>query len=451
MPSQDDPAASRGNLAYPNDFSRSHLAAQLVQQHAGADGAELEQRQRRASIAGRLVSKAPFGMASTGLVQDASGRLAIVVSDQATGKAHHAAYGSWQLGDIIGVDGMLCRLPSGELALRAHELRRLVKATRPLPKTGAPGEAATARYVDLLLDDRPGRMAKLRYRLIKGMREFLAGRMYMEVETPILHATSQASAGQFSTHHNALDRELYLRRSAEAHLAQLLIGGIEQVFEINRNFINGDSRAPYEETAMDIYCAYTNDSYMMALLEALLISTRFLAAPFARTTVADAIRKYAERDFSDAELRDPAVLGKFLEKHAVCVAKAESWGALQRKLFDAIAAPRLAEPTFVVDFAADVSPGARGKSIDPQIAEYFELFISGKRIAEGRSVQNDPEHHGPSIAGDHASHDRQHQRALEYGLPPASGVRLSIDSLVLVVSGVPAISDTVLFRVSDEL
>lgn len=444
MQSQHDPAASRDDLAYPNDFSRSHVAAKIVQQHASVDAAELEQRQPRASIAGRLVSKARLNAASTGFVQDSSGRMAIVVSDQATGKAHHAAYASWQLGDIIGVDGIVFKLPSGELALRAHELRRLVKVTRPLPTAGTPSAAGVARYVDLLLDERARRMAKLRHGVIQGMRQFLAGRMYMEVETPILHATSQPSPGEFSTHHNALGRELYLRRSAELHLKQLLIGGIEQVFEINRNFTNGDAGTSCEETAMEVYCAYTNDSYMMALLEGLLTGTRW-PAPFGRTTVADEIRKNTERDLSDAQLRDPAVLAVLLERHGMSVVNPESWGALQRKLFDAIAAPRLLDPTFVVDFAADVAPCARRKSMDPQLAEYFELFILGKRVADGRSVQNDPEEHGGCMSGDHVL-DVQLRRALEYGLPPASGVRLSIDRVVLAVSGAPAISDTVLFR-----
>lgn len=418
MPSQHDPAASHDDATYPNDFSRSHLAAQLAQQHASADSAELDQRQPRAVIAGRLMLKAASGTASTGLLQDTSGRFAIVVSDEATGKAAHAAFANWQLGDIVGVGGILCRLPSGELALRAHELRRLVRAVRPLPS--APSEAGSGRYADLLTGERALRMARLRYRLMQGVREFLARRMYMEVETPILHETPPAAIRQFRTHHNALDRALYLRQSAARHLQKLLIGGIEQVFEINRNFSNGEAASPCEETAVEIYCAYTNDSYMMALLEALLTSTQFLRAPFARITVADAIRQFTGKDASDAELRDPAA---------------------QRKVLYTIAAPRLTAPTFVVGFPADVSPGARRRSAEPQLAEYFELFVSGTRIAEGCSVQNDPEL---------ASHDRDFQRALEYGLPPAAGVRLSIDSLVQVVAGVSAVADTHLFRALDE-
>ena len=180
--------------AYPNDFSRSDLAARLAQQHASADAEELERRKPTAAIAGRLMSRTLSQGASTGVLQDVSGRIAIVVSDEATGKANHAAYATWQAGDILGVHGTVCRLPSGELAVRAHEL---VAATRPLDAAAAAhGAGGAPRYIRLLTEERLRRTASLRFRLVQAMREFLVGRGYMELETPILHARPAGARGR---------------------------------------------------------------------------------------------------------------------------------------------------------------------------------------------------------------------------------------------------------------
>jgi lysyl-tRNA synthetase, class II len=435
-----------GKMQYPNDFSRQHLVAQLAQQHAAASAPELEQRQPPGIIAGRLVSKGHSGDTSTAVLHDASGRMTIVVSDQATGKAAHAAFAEWQLGDILGVGGIVCRLPSGELALRAHELRRLVRAARPLPAAGASGEPGSARYVDLLTRERVRRMAKLRYRLSQGVRQFLGRRMYMEVETPILQASPQV-ASQFSTHHHALNGTMYLRHSADLHLQKLLVGGVEQLFEISRNFKNGEGATPWEETAVEIYCAYTNDSYMMALLEALLTSMQLLSPPFARMTLTDAIRKHAGTAAGDHELRDPDLLAGLLRQHGIAFTQTASWGAMQRKLLDAVVAPRLTDPIFISGFSADAAAGARPRIADAQLAEYFEFFASGTRVAQGRSLQNDP--HACESALE-AGLERELRRALEYGLPPASCLRLSVDALVRVVSDASTLADTFLFRMRDE-
>lgn len=437
--------------AYPNDFSRSDIAARLAQQHASADADELERRKPTAAIAGRLMSRSLSPGASTGVVQDLSGRIAIVVSDEATGKANHAAYATWQAGDILGVHGTVCRLPSGDLAVRAHELRRLVAATRPLEAADADG---APRYLRLLIDERLRRTASLRFRLIQAMREFLVGRAYMEVETPLLHAAPAGPKARFTTHHNALGREFELRHCAASHLKMVLIGGVEQVFEINRRFINGDAAAPCEETVMDVYCAYSNDSYMVAMVSGLLTRAtragvlgslggeKALTAPYARTTVADAIRAAAGASLSDAQLRDAAVLRRLLRDHGRAEPASASWGRLQRAVFETLAAPRLADATIVVDFPADPQSDARRQARDPELAEYFALFAGGLRVAEGRSVQNDPEAVARVASADD---DRDFLRALEYGMPPASGLTVSIDRLVLALSGDADLTDAVVF------
>jgi lysyl-tRNA synthetase class 2 len=450
MASQENVDGSQSGSAYPNDFRRSDLAARLTQQHASADAAQMERLQAIATIAGRLISKETTGPSSRGVVEDLSGRIAIVVSDQASGKANHAAYASWRVGDIVGVGGILCRLPSGELALRGHEVRLLVKALRPLCDVVPHRGTAFSPYVDLLKGGAARHVFDIRWRLIKRLRAALAARSYIEVETPILQPTPDSPAAQFSTHHNALDYKLYLRRSAERYLKRLLVGGVEQVFELNRIFVQAEEGATCEETTLEMYCAYTNDNYMIALLEMLLAAaTREdieggpvtldapaprLSPPFGRTSVAEAIRKYIGGQLSNAELRNPAVLSRILAEHAGSSGQHPTWGGLQLEVFEKLAAPRLASPTFVAGFATGACGAYRPSGVDAQIAEHFKLYIAGLCVAEGGSVSNDPDDPAQRLPGDPSQHDQDFQRALEYGMPPCSRAQVSLDRLVLALT-----------------
>jgi lysyl-tRNA synthetase class 2 len=354
---------------------------------------------------------------SIGVLQDHSGRIEILVSDEASGRSNHAAFAGWEVGDIVGVSGIICRGAQGELAVRAHDMQRLVKSLRPLPQ--AP---QGPQYVDLIIDRRRRSVFDVRSRLIEGIRAFLAGTNYLEVETPILQPTREMGAAQFKTHHNALSRELYLRASAELYLKRLLVGGVEKVYEINRNFANRGPEAGHarEGTHLEIYCAYSNYLYMVALLEVLLAS----AAKHALGTTVFSWR------------------GRELD--------------LSRSFARTTAAERgILEPTFVLDFPAETSDRARRKDGAPELAERFELYIGGEKIADGCSVLNDPDEQAARLheeeekarfAGENvAPYDADFVRALEYGLPPASGMSLSIDRLVMVLTDSASLGEVILF------
>jgi lysyl-tRNA synthetase, class II len=369
-----------GAAAYPNDFSRTHFAGQLHTLHAGHGPEALDKLQVTATIAGRLLSRQEAEEETLAVLQDTSGEIEISVSDAASGRASHAALRQWDLGDIVGVMGILYRTSRGALVLRAHELRLLVKSLRPVPD-----QRALRRFIPL------------RSSVLAGIREFMRGTQYMEVETPLLQPAADRSTPTpaLETYHNALDLKLYLRSAAATYLQRLLIGGIEQVYEINRSFRNGPpGQARAEATTMEIYCAYTNHHYMMSLLERLIAHAASraggevsFAAPFPRVAFAQAARE-----------AEPDELGK-----------------------------NLIAPTFVVDYPADAAPRARRKDQDAGVAEYFTLFAGGEIIAEGLSALNDP----AAAAAD----DADFVRALQYGMPPASGARLEVDRLVALLTG----------------
>jgi lysyl-tRNA synthetase class 2 len=392
-------------MRYPNDFAPTHLAVQLARQYRDTPADELERLHPVVAVAGRLMRKSAASNSSLGLLQDHSGCIDILVSEEATGKANHAAYALWRPGDIIGVTGIVCRLAGGALAVRAHDIERLVGAMRPLPEA-----SAGARYLDLLTDPRTRSVFGIRSRFIAGIRAYLAGTAYLEVETPMLQPDAERAAVQFKTQHNALRRELYLRSSGELYLKRLLVGGMEKVFEINRSFANQAPAPDYcpEGTILEMYCAYSSYLYMMALLEPLL--ARAVHHALGTTSVswqghALELGKRFHRT-TQAQLRDPQ--------------------------------SQLIEPTYVVDFPAGSAQRARRKDDAPELAEQFELFVGGQKVAEGRSELNDADQ-----VAEH--HDADFARAVEYGLPPASGLTLSIDRLVMVLTDSPSIREVILF------
>jgi lysyl-tRNA synthetase class 2 len=365
--------------AYPNDFSRSHVARQLVEQHGSADAAALDRLQATATVAGRLAARRELAGETLATIEDGSGAMQICVSDAASGASNHAEFRQWNLGDIVGAMGILYRSPDDELTLRAHELRRLVKALRPI------SDQSELR-----------RLVPMRSRVLAGIRDSMRGTQYMEVETPLLHLSPDAAAGGvLETYHNALDLKLYLRSAAGLHLQQLIIGGIEKVYEINRSFRNAQAAQPAETTTMEIYCAYANHSYMMTLLE------RVIAHASAYALGGTAV----------------AWQGRQLD-FAPPYARAASAHNATEALF---------APTFVVEFPSPSVPRARPRDQDPALAEYFRLFAGGEPLAEGFSVRNDPEAK--------MGYDADFTRALEYGMPPTAGARLDIERLVELLSG----------------
>jgi len=463
---------------FPNNVSRDELAVRLDERYGEVPSEELEQKQVSASIAGRLMLKRVMGKASFGVVQDFSGRLQIYVSDENTGKENHAAFKHYDIGDIVGVTGFLFKTRTGELTLRAHELRLLVKSLRPLPEKfhGLTDQEQRyrQRYIDLMVNERSRWVFAVRSRAVLAIREKMAQMNYVEVETPMLQPIpGGAAARPFRTHHNALDMELYLRIAPELYLKRLVIGGLEKVYEINRNFRNEgiSTRHNPEFTMMEVYCAFTNHTYMMALTEMIIRhaaeasvgTTRIVyqgreidfGKPFARLSLAQAIQKHAPEHWTESQLRDRDFLAGKLRGLDLQFSDEQGWGSLQLLLFEALAEKELIEPTYILDYPAEVSPLARRKDGDPEVTERFELFIDTKEIANGFSELNDPEDQAERFldqakkkdAGDQEAmyYDADYIRALEYGMPPTSGAGIGIDRLVMLFTDSPSIRDVILF------
>lgn len=448
---------------YPNDFARTHSLRPIVAEHREIPAQELAQRQVAVVVAGRLISKRVLGETSYGVLEDAGGRVQIAVTDEASGKANHAAYAQWDAGDILGVEGILYRTAEGELTIRAHSIRLLSKALR-VPQEPAHGARADGdadgrpRYAQLLADADARRTLAVRSRILQSIRKLFGATQYMEVETPMLQPMASADATRaFMTHHHALDMTLYLRSSATPYLARLAVGGMEKIFEINRSFHNDGEFAErgFELTVMEIFCAYSSYDYMMGLLELVIARAAMsaldgrnvnlqgedidLGKPYARLRLGDAIRHAAGADWSDAQLRDRAFLARELSARGLQFDEAASWSALQVMLFRAIAAQRLVQPAFVIDFPRDQLALARRSGQDPELAEGFELVIGGQLIARGESIINDSAELDAHVA------DPQLIRAIEYGLPPASSAALSIDGLTMLLTGSGSLRDVIPF------
>ena len=463
-------ALRAAGLAYPNDFRRKDLASDLHQRYGAKSKEELEKEKPRAVIAGRMMLKRVMGKITFATVQDVSGRMQIYVSNDSTGEEQHEAFKHWDLGDIVGVEGTVFRTNKGELTVNARGVRLLTKAIRPLPEKfhGLTDQEKRyrQRYVDLAVNPSIRKVFETRARVVQTIRETLTADGYLEVETPMMQPIpGGAVARPFKTHHNALDMELYLRVAPELYLKRLVVGGLERVFEINRNFRNEgiSTRHNPEFTMLEWYCAYEDWQYMMSLTERLVRAaagastvlyqgkTLDFGKPFARLALPDAIR----RQGIEGDLRERAFLSKQLKKLHVEHAERQGWGALQLMLFEALAEKHLIEPTFVTDFPAEVSPLARRRDADPELTDRFELFVDAKEIANGFSELNDPEDQAARFreqmqkkaAGDQEAmhYDADYIRALEYGMPPAAGAGLGVDRLVMLLTDSPSIRDVILF------
>jgi lysyl-tRNA synthetase class 2 len=460
--------------AFPNDWRPAQHAGALAETYGALDKAALEAKAAGAKVAGRMMLKRVMGKASFATLQDGSGRIQIYVANDVAGEVAHEAFKHWDLGDIVGVEGTLFKTNKGELTIHAKSLRLLVKALRPLPEKfhGLTDQEMRyrQRYVDLIVNPEARGVFAARSRIVQSLRDTLVAEGYLEVETPMMQPIpGGAVARPFKTHHNALDMELFLRIAPELYLKRLVVGGLERVFEINRNFRNEgiSTRHNPEFTMLEWYCAYQDYAYMIGLTEKLVRSAaqaalgaaqaiyqgRSLdfARPFARLPIPEAIR----RQGLQGDLRDRALLARELDKLGVAHKKDQGWGALQLMLFEAVAEKHLVEPTFVLDFPAEVSPLARRKDSDPGLTDRFELFIDAKEIANGFSELNDPEDQAERFreqaakkdAGDAEAmyYDADYIRALETGLPPTAGAGLGVDRLVMLLTDSPSIRDVILF------
>ena len=454
-------------VAYPNDWHPEHLAAELHRGFGERSKEELEKAPAPAKVAGRMMLKRVMGKASFATLQDGSGRIQAYVTQEVPG---YEDFKHWDLGDIVGVDGHLFKTMKGELTVHAKKIALIAKALQPLPEKfhGLADHEMRyrQRYVDLIVYPQVKDVFLKRIEIIRTLRETLSAEGYLEVETPMMQPIpGGAAARPFKTHHNALDMELYLRIAPELYLKRLVVGGMERVFEINRNFRNEgiSTRHNPEFTMLEWYCAYEDWQYMMASTERLVRAAAGdamvtyqgkqidLGKPFARLPIPEAIRKHG----IDGDLRDRAFLAKKLDALKVQYEKHQGWGALQLMLFEAVAEKNLIEPTFITDFPAEVSPLSRRRDGDPDVADRFELFIDAKEIANGFSELNDPEDQAARFleqakakdAGDQEAmhYDADYIRALEYGMPPCAGGGLGIDRLVMLLTDSPSIRDVILF------
>jgi lysyl-tRNA synthetase, class II len=466
----------KGN-AFPNDFRRGHLAADLQHNHEGRSNEDLEAAPVQVSIAGRMLLKRVMGKASFATLQDLSGRIQVYVTNDTTGEAEHADFKHWDLGDIVGAEGALFRTRTGELTVKATKVRLLTKALRPLPEKfhglADQEQRYRQRYVDLIVSDDTRRTFLLRSRVIQAIREFFVAEGYLEVETPMMQPIpGGATARPFVTHHNALDMALYLRVAPELYLKRLVVGGFEKVFEINRNFRNEgiSTRHNPEFTMLEFYEAHQDFRYLMRLTERLLAevcqktlgSTRAVyqgniiefGKPFDRLTIVEAICKYHPQ-YSREQLNDRKFLVSEFGRREIAFKPEDGIGGLQLTLFEATTEQLLVQPTFIVEYPAEVSPLARRNDANPEITDRFELYIAGREIANGFSELNDPEDQAERFreqarqkdAGDQEAmhYDADYIRALEYGLPPTAGEGIGIDRLVMLLTDSPSIRDVILF------
>ncbi|WOD29830.1 lysine--tRNA ligase [Alloalcanivorax xenomutans] len=454
--------------AFPNDFRRDALAADLQAQYGELSKEELEERDIQVAVAGRLM----LDRKAFKVLQDMSGRIQIYASKDVQKDTKH-----WDLGDIVGVRGKLCKSGKGDLYVMMDDYRLLTKALRPLPEKhkGLTDTEARyrQRYVDLIVNDDSRRAFQIRSQVVAGIRNYLVAQGFIEAETPMLQVIpGGATARPFITHHNSLDLDMYLRIAPELYLKRLVVGGFEKVFEINRNFRNEglSTRHNPEFTMLEFYQAYAGYQDLMDLTEDML---RTLARdvlgtteiqyqgeiydfgkPFARLSVFDSILQF-NPDMDAAELADEQGARRIAEGLGIPLKPIWGLGKVQIEIFEKTVEHRLKDPTFITDYPTEVSPLARRRDDNPFVTERFEFFVGGREIANGFSELNDAEDQAERFkqqvaekeAGDDEAmfFDEDYINALEHGLPPTAGEGIGIDRLVMLFTDSPSIRDVILF------
>ncbi|QMV62233.1 lysine--tRNA ligase [Pseudomonas berkeleyensis] len=466
-------AVREQGIAFPNDFRRDSLCADLQKQYEGKSKEELEAAAIPVKIAGRIMLNRGAFM----VLQDTSGRLQVYVDRKGLPAETLEAIKTWDLGDIIAAEGTLARSGKGDLYVHMTNVRLLTKSLRPLPDKHHgltdTEQRYRQRYVDLIVNEETRHTFRVRSQVIAHIRRFLNDRGFLEVETPMLQTIpGGAAAKPFETHHNALDMAMFLRIAPELYLKRLVVGGFEKVFEINRNFRNEgvSTRHNPEFTMLEFYQAYADYRDNMDLTEELFRELALavlgttdvpygdkvfhFGEPFVRLSVYDSILKY-NPDITAADLNDVEKARAIAKKAGAKVLGHEGLGKLQVMIFEELVESKLEQPHFITEYPFEVSPLARRNDQNPSVTDRFELFIGGREIANAYSELNDAEDQAERFlaqvaekdAGDDEAmhYDADFVRALEYGMPPTAGEGIGIDRLVMLLTNSPSIRDVILF------
>ena len=466
---------NRGN-AYPNSFRRDFLSQDLKDQCEGLSKEDLEAKEMTVSVAGRIMLQRIMGKASFITLQDMKGQIQAYVRSNDLPEGQYDDFKTWDLGDIVGIKGKLFLTKTGELTVNAESIEMLTKSLRPLPEKHSglvdTEQRYRKRYLDLITNPESLEVFKKRSQIITAIREYFIDNEYQEVETPMMHSIlGGAAAKPFATHHNALDMDLYLRIAPELYLKRLMVGGIEKVFEINRNFRNEGLSTKHnpEFTMLEYYTAYADYNDQMSFIEDLLkvVSEKVLGTSkieqdgtsydfsksFERISLKDSVAQKLSAEPTSLDNRD--FLLETAKKYKIEDLDDLSDGKILFELFEELVEEELMHPTFVTGYPKDVSPLSRSSDDDPSVVDRFELFIGGKEIANGFSELNDPDDQAERFReqveqkskGDEEAmeFDSDYVEALEYGLPPCAGVGIGIDRLVMLLTGAKSIRDVLLF------
>ena len=468
---------AKGILPYPHGIHPTHTTGEIFKEFDSKNAEDLERLSQTFSLAGRILFLRSFGKAAFVKIADRAGRLQIFVDTKIVGEDSYNFFKGFDVGDFLFTWGKLFRTKTGELTLKAETLQLAAKSVRPLPEKwhGLQDveERYRQRYVDLIVNEESRKTFLLRSKITQAIREFFVARDYLEVETPMMHPIpGGAAAKPFVTHHNKLDMELFLRVAPELYLKRLVVGGLERVFEIGRNFRNEGISTQHnpEFTMLEFYQAYATYEDLMALIETLIqdLAKKVLGqetisyqeteinfkTPFQRMTMKEALLKVGKVDPAVLKSREAAVkyaksIGNTLKTEK------EELGAILAEIFEITCEAKLIQPTFITQYPTEVSPLARKNDKDPTVTDRFELYIFGREIANGFNELNDPEDQASRFKSqvealhrgdEEAMHfDADYIQALEIGMPPTAGAGVGIDRLVMLLTNSASIRDVILF------